>query len=90
MITNDYISLHGEDGGAAQGFRCKVVVHWVDTKNGQAEPHFAQCSKVTRTERGMLTHLWRVHKIKRQGELFLSEQTKSEDASLHNTAKKSS
>lgn len=28
------------------------------------------CGRVVRTRRGVLAHLWLVHKIKRQGELF--------------------
>lgn len=57
-----YVPLFDNDkGGSAKGFSCQV-----DVGDTEAKP----CRAVTRTERGMLSHLWSVHRIKRQGSLF--------------------
>lgn len=36
-----------------------------------------RCMAVTRTRRGLVTHLWRKHKIKLQGELFDKSKPKT-------------
>ncbi len=55
--------LYPQAGGPAQGFRCNQKNYPFSTDD------FIRCGRVTRTERGMKLHLWRVHQIKQQKEL---------------------
>lgn len=57
--------LYPHGGGPAQGFRCNYNSTQI-MATGAAYP---TCGRVTRTERGMKSHLWSVHRIKQQGEL---------------------
>lgn len=62
-----YIRLYDtERGGPPHAFQCIMPI---DTSD--AIPTVHSCNRVTRTERGMLAHLWLVHGIKRQMELNL-------------------
>jgi hypothetical protein len=59
--------LYPQAGGPAQGFKCNIAT---DTPTEMTVLYLNACGRVTRTERGMKSHLWSVHKVKRQGELF--------------------
>ena len=58
MVTHE--PLYSPNVGLA-GFVCRIT-----ERDKYAEP----CKKVTRTERGMLMHLARVHGVRLQAELF--------------------
>jgi len=64
-----YVPLYPPYGGKPRAFGCQL------SKGPKA------CSAITKTERGMLSHLWHTHKIKLQMDLFADEQT-SEDVSV--------
>lgn len=67
-----YIPLYDhKDGGPPLGFRCNAHA------NPETFPRFGKpCVRVLRTERGMIAHLWSVHKIKRQLELYGEKTSK--------------
>lgn len=68
-MTRLYIPLYDTaNGGPPLGFRCAFTPH-NPTGRECAAPR-CPCRRVLRTERGMLAHLWAVHKIKRQEELW--------------------
>ena len=68
--TKDYAPLFPEYGGPAQGFRCNA------TALGET---VMACGKVTRTERGMLMHLSRVHGIEQQAAFFPSDRSRDDE-----------
>lgn len=69
MSARLYIPLYTANGGPPLGFRCNVQMFSAYAEATQRHEH-PKCGRVLRTERGMLTHLLSVHKIKRQEGLF--------------------
>ena len=62
--------LYPHASGPAQGFRCNVQANEHELQRRVKVHGMQPCGRVTRTERGMKSHLWSVHRIKQQGELF--------------------
>ena len=59
--------LYPPSSGQAQGFRCNYASE-IEKKLYTAD--LIRCGRVTRTERGMRSHLWRVHRVKQQREFY--------------------